>query len=133
MNHPADLDRTADHDTEDRVVAHHEEPISSKSKPCIPGLPARPRKPREASDRPLDPAHERPSRARVVPGDVIEDVEQVLFSGGKILEVGRPAHGTRARSLRIISRCAIPLAPFAAWTSASSSFRYSSSCACKRS
>ena len=132
-NHPADLDGAAAHDVEDQVVAHDEQPVPQASKACVSRLPTGLRKPREAADRPVHAVHERSGGGGVVPGDVVEDVEEVLFGGRKILETIPAAHGARARNLRIISPCPIPFVPLAACASASSSFRYNSNCACRRS
>jgi hypothetical protein len=133
MDYPANLDCPAYHDIEDQVITNNEQPIPFTPKPWIIGRPTRSGNVGQTTDRTLDAGHARPGRARVVPREVVEDVEEILLGGGKIPDAMRPAHARRARSLRTISRCPIVLAPFAAWASASSSFRYSSSCACKRS
>jgi len=97
--------------------------------PGVPRLWAGFWKKRESPDGLLHPVHEGSCSIWVIPGDVIQDIKEVLLGGRKIADVVAPAHGRRARSRRIISRWPIPLTPLAAWVSASSSFRYSSNCA----
>lgn len=133
MDHPTDLDLAAGHDVEHQVFIYHEDSIPETPEARVPGLPARSWEECEAADRLVYPVHEGPGGVRVVPGDVIEDVKKVLLGGGEIPKVVPSGHGTRARSRRIISVCPIPFTPAAAWASASSSFRYNSNWAWRRS
>ncbi len=129
MNHPTDLDRASDEDIENQIVVHDEHPVSQAPEARIPRLWPGSWKKRESSDSPIDSIHEGPRGLWVIPADVIEDVKKVLLGSRKIADLVAPDHGRPARSRRIISRWPIPLAPLAAWISASSNFRYNSSCA----
>lgn len=129
MNHPTDLDRAADEDIENQIVVPDEHPVSQAPEARIPRLWPASWKKRESPDGPIHSVHEVPCSVWVIPADVIQDVKKVLLGRRQIADVVGPAHGRRARSRRIISRWPIPLAPLPAWVSASSSFRYNSSCA----
>lgn len=133
MNHPTDLDRAANEDIENQIVVHDEYPVSQAPESRIPRLWPGSWKYRESSDGLLHSIHEGPRRVWVIPADVVQDVQKVLLCGRKIADVVALAHRSRARSRRIISRWPIPLAPLPAWVSASSSFRYNSSRAWRRS
>ena len=121
MKHPTDLDRATDQHVENQVIIHDEDSIPKTPEAGISRLWPGSGKIRQPSDGLLHTVHEGPCGIWVVPGDVIQNIKEVLLSGGKVAESVSLPHGTRVRRRRIIALWLMPFAPRAAWLSASSS------------
>ena len=133
MNDPPNLhDASRDH-VEHEEVLHDEYAVSQTAEAVVGWLLAGAGEETETRNGAVDPINEYARCGWAISSDVVDNVEKVPFREREVLDAITPAHRILARSLRITARWLTPLAPRAAWLSASASVRYRSSCACSRS